>query len=150
MCFVSQCLAYFGTKLSFHLIFTIFIITSFLLGLLWREKIQTNIADSTFHESKCTNNKCVCVCVFVRVCLCVCVCGFVRVCDCVCVCVFVCSCVCVCGFVRVCDCVCVCVFVCSCVCVPVWDALLVKGFNFPYNSRGAASLPPSTAQRRRW
>jgi len=43
---------------------------------------------------------------------CVCVCVGVRVCACVCVCVSVCACVCVC--VRVCACVCVCVRVCAC------------------------------------
>ena len=39
---------------------------------------------------------CVCMCVYVCVCVCVCMCVYVCVCVCMCVCVYVCMCVCVC------------------------------------------------------
>ena len=74
ICFVchSWCLAYRGTKSSFHLIFTIFIIVLILPGPLRREKIRAGsplatkiqtfyIANATRSESKCTDHSSVCL-----------------------------------------------------------------------------------------
>ena len=84
---------------------------------------------------------CICVYIYVYICVCMCVyvCMYVCVCTCVYVCLYICVGVCVCIYLCVCLCVCICVCVCVYIYIYIYIYVIKEGPCFSLHSNSDLS-----------